>query len=188
MIAPAIYDTHLRLALSQRSPLLKTAVVAAHRGISTREIYEEVAAGTLRWVFNLATSGKGAMPDYRFWSHEIAGEDVHRVRVETVIREILGMRGQFRSGELCILLSISRPTLKLLRAQLGGRLGRRGSACAYFERAGVERFLRNRLHASSIPAVGKKSRGIKLGIALRRSKIALGVLRLTKSDGLMHQQ
>jgi hypothetical protein len=76
-----------------------------------------------------------------------------------VLREILGLRSHFRSGELCMLLSISRPTLKRLRRQLGGRLQRRGSSWTSFERAGVEEFLRERLHANPGSAGGKRSRG-----------------------------
>jgi hypothetical protein len=177
MIAPGFYafcDPHLKLALSERSPLLKIAVVSAHRGVPNREIYEEVAAGTLRWVFNVAAAGRGGMPDYRFWSPEIAGENIQRIRVETVIRKILGERARFRPGELCVLLAISRPTLKLLRGQLGGHLSRRGRA-AYFRRAGVEKFLRGRLLANSIPPVGKKCGVREAGSARGRLGGAKGV-------------
>jgi len=159
MIAPANYDSPFRVALGLRSPLVKTAVVSAHRSITTREIYEEIADGRLRWVFNVASSGKGIMPDYRYWSREIAGENVRLMRVDTVLREILGLRSHFRSGELCMLLSISRPTLKRLRRQLGGRLQRRGSSYTSFARAGVEEFLRERLHANPGSEARKRSRG-----------------------------
>jgi hypothetical protein len=126
-----------------REPLVKASFVSVYRHMSPDEINNEVLAGRLRWVFNLAVNQAGALPDYRFWVREVTGDHVRHLTVEAVLGEILYWQVQFQPGQLCQLLSVSRASLLRLREQLGGRLKRGG---AVYERAGVEQFLKGRLY------------------------------------------
>ena len=122
--------------------LLKLDVVIAATGQPADRIYEKVDTGEWRWVFNLATNARGGTRDLRFWSREIAGYDVRKLKLKTVLDEILGGRTLFQSGEVCLLFSIRRPTLRALHAQLGG--GPKQPDPAY-TRNGLHTFLNQRL-------------------------------------------
>lgn len=138
----------IRLPLSPRVPLVKLDTVVAARGEYPYTIHAHVEAGTLRWVFNLATRPGSTSRDLRFWSREIsafaAGQfaehaALRRAGIEEVLDAILGCREEFHTGETCLLLGVRRPTLKLLRKELGRSSGE------LFRRDVLEQFLKRRL-------------------------------------------
>jgi hypothetical protein len=122
-------------------PLVKIDAVTAITARPPDAIYNCVDTGQLCWVFNLAANAARHQRDLRFWSREIAGYDVHTLKLKTVIDEILGAHTTFQSGEVCLLFSIRRPTLLRLSAQLGGGQTR---SDATYTRGGLATFLNHR--------------------------------------------
>jgi hypothetical protein len=136
-----------RLPLSSRVALVKLDTVIAARGEYDYRILEHVDSGRLRWVFDLATK-PGGMRDLRFWNREVSafaateGAELAAVRAadpRSVVNAILGGSQEFQPGEICLLLGISRPTLRQLRGEMTATGRKR------FPRAGLEQFLKRRL-------------------------------------------
>lgn len=137
----------VQLLLSPRVPLVKLDTVVAARGQHADTVTAQVDRGVLRWVFNMANHDSGNR-DLRFWIREVTlfaarqnaeHANLRKAAVPSVLNEILGDREEFRSGEVCLLLGIRRPSFKLVRDELitGGRPG--------ISRQNLEQFLIRRL-------------------------------------------
>jgi hypothetical protein len=145
---PAAPPEPLRLPLSCRVPLVKVDTVVAARGQHAETVIAQANRGVLRWVFDICAISDGAARELRFWNREVSLFAAHRCAehaalraapLPSVLREILGDHEQFRSGEVCLLLGIRRPTLTALRDRCLP-VGRE-----IFLRRDLERFLTRRL-------------------------------------------
>lgn len=138
----------LPLPLHPHVPLIKVDTVVAARGQHVEAVASQVERGVLRWVFNVCANPDGPIRELRFWTREICLFAARRhaehatlraAGVQSVLNEILGDRQQFRFSDICLLLSVRRSTLSLMRREL--HPAGRGA----YLRKDLKRFLTRRL-------------------------------------------
>lgn len=100
--------------------------VSCIAGVSIEHVYEMVERGRFLWVWNVST-GIGSKRELRFWSREINDpRSVRELKLDAVIQVAVPYRahvsGQFdglRAWEFRHLFRLSKPTLHLMREELG---------------------------------------------------------------------
>jgi hypothetical protein len=130
-----------QIAISPRTALVDTKFVRAARGVDTDKVFTWVDCGQLLWVWNVTSNLDRRKRDLRFWSKEISKpNETAALSLDQVIQNILPPgRSEYPSGELTLLLQVSRPHLAQLRKEISGA-PRTGPV----PRAGLEGFLRRR--------------------------------------------
>jgi hypothetical protein len=122
--------------------------VSCLAGVSLEHVYEMVERGRYLWVWNVST-GIGSKRELRFWSREINDPaSARKLKLDAVIQAAVPYRahvsGQYdglRAWEFRHLLRLSKPTLHLMREELGIC----GTARNLFiPRANIEQFFRRR--------------------------------------------
>lgn len=128
--------------------LVKVDFVTALLGKPVDDVFAMVDGASLtdaglQWVWNIATNPKGKMRNLRFWVKEMSEpKSLAGLTLEEAIDRMLPItREEYFSGQVCSMFQIRRPTLHLLRKQLGVEQ-RKGAR--YFPRVSLAAFLRAR--------------------------------------------
>lgn len=129
------------------TPLATLNTVRLLRGLSTEAVLALVESGQLRWVFNIATSGRTAR-ELRFWPRELKEPgSVAKLAPALVVNELLGtQRTQFRGSEVADFLCASRQLIQRLHQgrQIAGRIE---GHTRWITRQSLAEFLNRRLIA-----------------------------------------
>ena len=141
---------HLNIADGPvRSAFCDIETVACIAGLPIEHVYEMVERGRFLWVWNVSSRIASKKRELRFWSCEINDRSsVRKLKLDAVIQAAVPYRshvsGQFdglRTWEFRHLLRLSKPTLHLMREELGIC----GTARSLFiPRANIEQFFTRR--------------------------------------------
>lgn len=137
-------QTTLRMNIAANVALVETGTVMAALGIDRESVIESVDGGSLAWAWDLAADGSSRR-EIRVWKACLSRDNaiLSGMGIADVIDEIIGGKGEHRSGALQQLMTVSHQSL--LRWWRTGELaGEIRGHTLWITRASLVQFLASR--------------------------------------------
>lgn len=134
----------IRLEVSSRTALVTVDTARAVRGTDAETIITEIDAGSILWVFNIATDIHATRRALRIYAPALAGPAAAHLTADSVISHIIGTTREYlRGSEVERLLLCSGQLVKELH-ETGQLTGTITGNTRQILRTSIDHFLRTR--------------------------------------------